>query len=130
MFKYNYFQLDNINSKQELNQFISKKVETLYDIGAESVLTKIIERENLGSVEIGTNFDLPHIEYDGQEQGIILVNYKINNYYATSLFIILNVVYLDKDLGEFLNRILNDAGLDKLRNCRNINDLQRIVEGG
>lgn len=130
MFKYNYFQLDNIGSKKELNQFISKKVETLYDIGAESVLSKITEREKLGSVEIGTNFDLPHIEYDGQVQGIILVNYKINHYSATSLFIILNVVYLDKSLEEFLTHILNDTGLDKLRNCRNTNDLQKIVEEG
>lgn len=128
MFKYNYYQIDNVDSKQELNRIISKKVASLYNIQSDEVLTKVNEREKLGSVQIGDNFDLPHIEYDGQMQGIILVNYKINYYYATSLFIILNVVYLDKDLEKFLGGILNDAGLDKLRNCRNTADLQKIVE--
>lgn len=130
MFKYNYFQIGTINSSQELNKLISEKIETLYNIGAESVLTKITERENLGTVQIADDFDLPHIEYDGQKQGIILASYQMHHYSASSLFLILNAKHPDKDLEKFLGKVLNDVGLDKLRNCRSNNDLQKIIKEG
>jgi len=129
MFKYNYFNPGNLTSKAELYQQVSEYAATLYEIKPTEILEKIQAREKLGSVQIGTNFDLPHIEYNGAKQGIILTNYKISYYSGTSLFIILNVVCPDPDLENFLKTILTDEGLDRLRNCQSMAELKKLIEG-
>ncbi|WP_334352473.1 PTS sugar transporter subunit IIA [Companilactobacillus sp. HBUAS56257] len=129
MFKFNFLFLNNVSSKEEVNMLVSRQIEKDYGIPTTAVLKKIQAREALGSVQVSKNFDLPHIEYDGKNQGVFLTNYFLQKNLYSSLFLIVNPQEINKELEKFLKNILNETGLESLRRCKNLNEFKKIIEG-
>lgn len=129
MFKYDFFPKDNFKSKEDMTTSVCKFISDEYGINFNSILEKIRDREKIGSVEVDQNFFLPHVEYSGDLQGLVLVNYKINEDKYTSLFMVVNLAEVNQQLEKFLTTCLNKNGMNKLRNCQNQKEFENIVKG-
>lgn len=127
MFKYDFLSEHNFQSKEDMTHSVCKFISDEYGIELNDILIKINERERIGSVEVDKNFFLPHIEYSGDLQGLVLVNYKMNKEKYTSLFMIVNVTKVNEQLERFLMTCLNGQGMNELRNCNSQKEFEKII---
>lgn len=128
MFKYDFFSKCDFQSKEDMTRNVCEFISDEYGINFNSILAKMNDRERIGSVEVDEGFFLPHIEYSGDLQGLVLVNYELNKKKYTSLFMIVNVTKINAQLEKILTTCLNKSGMNELRNCDSQKEFEKIIK--
>lgn len=130
MFRSDYLSLVDALSPTDVGEQVSQYIADRYAITSADVLAKLQRRERLGPVAIAADFDLPHVEYSGAQQGVLLVQSLQAGRQHTALYLIVNVTHPDAELATWLQAILTTAGLAKLRRCHSLRELEKLIMEG
>ncbi|ADG41241.1 hypothetical protein LKI_08510 [Leuconostoc kimchii IMSNU 11154] len=119
MDKYVFVEVEkNIN----LAAVISEK----FKLDIHAVQQALVERDKLGSLSIAYDIKLPHVEIENiSNQGIMWI--KFETHYELVMVVDKNIP--SENVKRILSQVLNDSGLQKMRNIQSQQNLDQIVKG-
>ena len=130
MLRYDFLNLTKqILSEEELLSKYSEYLTLRYHIETAQIKELVQAREKLGTTLIAENFSLPHVHYEGKQQGILLVSYRnLDGKLSWKLVLVMNEAEPEPELTEFLTHNLTESGITRLKMCNSLSDLHKIIK--
>lgn len=118
-----------VNSIEVRVECIAQEVGPAFDCPIDDARELINARNKLGSTMIANDFDLPHLEITGLQQGLALIEFVKNDLTLYhSLVLVVDSNKVSKKLQLIMPTLLQDENIKLLRECHSEQTFTKLIK--